>query len=455
MYRKNKFKKENEKGVKKNADVVSLAEEEAREKMTVRKISTKKYEVAVDTGERYPSGRKKIKKEMVNGNKPDALEREKELLEEVKALRTAVEQLRPVTGNESSNKTFREIAERWIVVKQLEISENTWSRYRGIIYNHLVPFLGKKVMANINIEDIEDYYIAKKEIKLSQHKVIIDNIFKYAAKIKKIISKEHARDIEEISCPAWYEEEIDCITDEKELSKMLISLQNSVVFLPTYLALATGARLGEIIALQWKDIDFIKNTVTIRKTNFHKKVGNEFVLKKKSTKNKNIRTLKITEKDVEVLQYFREKQNGKDDDYVCLNSQGKPHKSSTLSANFKCRAKSKGYDISFHSLRHSHGTMLAYHSATEKYILYRLGDTDTRMAKRYTRILYNLEDPLALAATEKVTKNISFDTENDTNSKKQLKVVPNKQKTKKRTALLSDVKMGGHTISKSGAGKRT
>jgi len=257
----------------------------------------------------------------VKGNKSDAEQREKEILLELTELKNAVDKLRPVSGSESSSKTFREIAERWIVVKQLEISENTWKRYRGIVSNHLLPFLGEKTMISIDVEVIEDYYLEKREIKLSQHKVVIDSIFNYAAKTKKIISKEHANEIKEIRCPAWYEEEIDCITDEKELAKMLISLQNSVVFLPAYLAIATGARLSEIIALQWKDIDFSMKTITIKKTNFHKKTGNKTILRKKSTKNKNIRTLQITEKDIEVLRFYCEKQNGKKDDFVCLLTQ--------------------------------------------------------------------------------------------------------------------------------------
>lgn len=212
---------------------------------------------------------------------------------------------------------------------------------------------------------------------------------------------------------------------------------------------------GEIIALKWKDIDFIKNTVTISKTNFHKKIGDEIILKKKSTKNKNIRTLPVSEKDIEVLQHFCKKQDGKDDDFVCLNSERKPFKSSTLSANFLNRMKVRDYNISFHSLRHSHGTLLAYHRATEKYILQRLGDCDPRMAKRYTRVLDHLEDPLALAATEKITKNIAFDTIIDTKLEKHYKNAFKKVERKEKTALSSDVEMSDYEVLKPGAGKRT
>lgn len=115
----------------------------------------------------------------------------------------------------------------------------------------------------------------------------------------------------------------------------------------------------------------------------------------------------------------------------------------------------KAHEIGFHSLRHSHGTLLAYHRATEKYILYRLGDIDPRMAKRYTRVLNHLEDPLAAEATEKITKNINFDTTFDTKSKKQVEVMNKKQETKEITAHMNIVKMSGHSDYTSGAGKRT
>lgn len=446
---------------KKKRKVVSSASVNAEEeKMAICKIGTKKYEVAVDTGKRYENGRKIIKRERVDGTKKEAQMREKELLNELrddlKEIKNTIAHIVP-SQLKKSNETFEDVAERWIKTKQIYVANSTWKRYSGILNNHLLPFLGKKVMASISIEDIENYYIAKtkEEIKLSQHKVVIDGVFYYAARTKKIIIKEFADEIKNIRCPGWEEEEIECITDEEELAKMLLGLRSSVVFLPAYLAIATGARLSEIVALQWKDVDFIKNTVTIRKTNFHKKIGTEFVLKKKSTKNKNIRTVQISEKDTEVLRYFRDKQNGKGDHFVCLNSKRKPFKSSTLSSNFIGRMKVRGWNISFHSLRHSHGTMLAYHRATEKYILQRLGDRDPRMAKRYTRVLHHLEDPLAVAATEKVTKHISFDTTFDTNQGGKDKNAGKGGKGQKGTALSSDVEMGGYSISKPGAGKRT
>lgn len=77
------------------------------------------------------------------------------------------------------------------------------------------------------------------------------------------------------------------------------------------------------------------------------------------------------------------------------------------------------------------------------------------MAKRYTRILHHLEDPLALAATEKVTKNISIDTKFDTKSKKQKKNMNKKKEIKKAAALTNNDEMGSHSDKITGAGKRT
>lgn len=63
-----------------------------------------------------------------------------------------------------------------------------------------------------------------------------------------------------------------------------------------HLALTTGARRGELVALKWEDIDFCKNTIIIRRSNYQ--------LKGKQTQSKSTKTGK--ERTVVIPEYCKD-----------------------------------------------------------------------------------------------------------------------------------------------------
>ena len=50
-----------------------------------------------------------------------------------------------------------------------------------------------------------------------------------------------------------------------ELSAMYKRLENTNVRIPFYIALNTGLRESECVALRWKDVDFEKKTISVNK----------------------------------------------------------------------------------------------------------------------------------------------------------------------------------------------
>lgn len=257
----------------------------------------------------------------------------------------------------------------------------------------------------ITPDHVEDFYYnpEKKGKALHNHKSIINTVMEQAKK-KKYISGEHYRNIAEIPIPSWESKEVNCLKDDKDIADLLFQLWllESVLFVPTYIATATGGRRGEICMLQWIHIDFDNLIITFIKMN---------------TKNKETRTVKITEVEGDMLREVKEYRNASDHDYVCINSLGNPTNPETLSSNFRKMARKLGYNINFHSLRHSHNVILQYNGLTRRYIQEKMGWKDSRMLDRYSHIIEDREDPVAAEAIQNITSKLKskIDTNSDTN----------------------------------------
>src|SRR5680860_1399843 len=55
--------------------------------------------------------------------------------------------------------------------------------------------------------------------------------------------------------PRVEEKEMTVLADEKEVGKLMAAVGGSRLYLPVVLALTTGMRRGEILALRWQDVD--------------------------------------------------------------------------------------------------------------------------------------------------------------------------------------------------------
>lgn len=105
-------------------------------------------------------------------------------------------------------------------------------------------------------------------------------------------------------------------------------------------AIYTGMRESEILSLTWKDIDFFKQTITVRKS-----------------KNKEQRTIPMHQRVAELLKI--KTKNPFQSIYIFSTSKGTPIKRRTLIDAFqKAVKKAKIKDFRFHDLRHTFATRL-------------------------------------------------------------------------------------------------
>lgn len=175
------------------------------------------------------------------------------------------------TVRKQNNITFNEVYKEWFTEYVNTVRESTWARTQGMFKNHMLPCFGDKRIATITIHDIQaavnDWYY-QTTANYKRWYTYTNVVFKYAVK-QGYIDKNIC---ENISLPKrhefvgdktpnfWSKNQLNnffnCIDPEKELEKFTVFR----VF--AY----TGCRRGELLALEWSDIDLKKQTIRINKT---------------------------------------------------------------------------------------------------------------------------------------------------------------------------------------------
>jgi integrase len=166
-------------------------------------------------------------------------------------------------------------------------------------------------------------------------------------------------------------------------------------------AAATGCRRGELLALEWQDIDFQTGIITISKSLEQTRSG----LRIKSTKSGKVRRFPLPSVALGVLLQHRRNQllenpippNGKNPGLVFRSPEGeyyKPDQISSRVAELMAKAGLRG--VSLHSLRHGHASQLLSEGVPIPTVSKRLGPANpTITLKLYAHALET--DELAAA----------------------------------------------------------
>lgn len=230
---------------------------------------------------------------------------------------------------------------------------------------------------------------------IKRYYVVLQSILSRACKLG-VISTNPATS-SKIDLPQQGQAEIEIFTKE-EAGKMLSCLNNEPLIYQTliHLAIVTGARKGELIALTWDNIDLKSGTIIIKQSNY-KLTGEE--IKTKTTKSGKIRSVSIPPYCVSLLKDYRVHQmqeqikagdQWNDENWVFTQWNGKPMHINTPSHWFsKFLAK---YDLphrKFHALRHTSATLLLANGTNIKTVSSRLGHSQLSTTNIY---LHSIEE---------------------------------------------------------------
>ena len=184
--------------------------------------------------------------------------------------------------------------------------------------------------------------------------------------------------------------------NKHEAEKLLKELLNGIRLDYTtrymlILQLATGARIGEIMALQFKDMNFLNNRIDITKT-WDYKYTNDF----KPTKNKESRNISVDSKTMQIIKELFDYQTSKkiqDNKQRLFAIKGKVPDVNAVNKALKRACKRAGIqEVTSHALRHTHASLLILNGVSMAYVSQRLGHQTISITEQvYSHVLEELE----------------------------------------------------------------
>ena len=163
-------------------------------------------------------------------------------------------------------------------------------------------------------------------------------------------------------------------------ARLLEAIAHSRVYWPVLLALSTGMRRGEVLAVRWKNVDLELGTLRVMESLEQTKTGIRF----KAPKSGRHRAITLPAYAVEELRRLKRQQaeallalgvRQTGETLLCCRADGEPHQPLSLTyefARFMGRMKDLPR-VRFHDLRHSHATQLLASGVHPKIASERLG----------------------------------------------------------------------------------
>jgi integrase len=360
------------------------------------------YSIVIELEKDPLTGKRKQHWESVKGNKKVAEKRLSEL----------INQLDNGIFIKPDKTTLTEYLDKWLIdYAQVNVSPRTLEGYEHIIKRHIIPALGSITLTQLKPEHLQRYYANKLKDgrldgkgNLSQktvrhHHVTIHDALQTAVKWGLIIRNP----ADAVTPPKPQRHEMNT-WNEDEINKFLDAAKQTDYYAIFYLALFTGMRRSEILALRWQDIDFIYSQIYISRSLHHLRDGSIVIRQPKTTKSN--RKIAISQSVLAVLEEYREKQEGlhllsgnplTDDSLVFCHEDGNPLLPDTIThAWIKLVRKTGLKNIRLHDARHSHASLMLKLGIHPKVVQERLGHSSIQVTlDTYSHLAPGLQEAAA------------------------------------------------------------
>lgn len=322
--------------------------------------------------------------------------------------------LRTIDTNEHVEPTkikVKEFLTEWLETIRSQVSPKTHERYADLVNHFLIPALGSCILIKLTPSNIQLAYNKwettgrrdKKSGGLAPRtRLHIHRVFKAALKHAtrlRIISNNPA---DSVMPPRARKTIVTTLTIEQS-AVLLERLQviHPRMYWPVLLALTTGMRRGEIVALRWKNIDLDRKTIRVVESIEQVKQNIRF----KAPKTERTRAIMLPDYAVEKLRAWKESQTKElaalgivatENTFVCGRSwDGGVVKPDSLTAEFRVAIRDiPNFPIvRFHDLRHSHATQLLEQGIHPKIAQERLGhSTITTTLDLYPHVVDTMQN---------------------------------------------------------------
>jgi integrase len=319
------------------------------------------------------------------------------------------------------------LLDSWLPDIKRRVSARTFESYEQILRGHIVPALGNTALAKLTPLQCQRYAsgLELSPASIAKQVQILRQALERAVEWELLRRNPASR----LRAPhSSQRAPIRALTDA-EKQRLLAATKGSSIHGIVLLALATGMRRGELLALRWSDVDLTNGTIAVRRSVSETKTGVGAV----PPKSGRSRVIRIPASIVVYLRHCRAAQNEvrlflaetwQDEDLIFPRPTGGLRRPSEVSRAFNriCAEPippAKGYrqrpriglDARFHDLRHTHATDLLHAGVPVKVVSERLGHSSVSTTLDvYAHVLPDMQEAAAAAADailERVTPKTS------------------------------------------------
>jgi integrase len=348
------------------------------------------------------TGKRKQQWVSVKGTKKDAEKRLSELLHQLN------------TGSfiRPEKTILAEYLERWLKdYAWPNLAPRTAEVYEYITNVHLIPCLGNIPLTQLKPEHLQRYYsdrllrgrwdtkggLSPRSVR--HHHMTLHIALQTA--VKWGLLQRNPADV--VSPPKAKKPEIQT-WDEYEIRRFLDATKDSVYYPIFYLALFTGLRRSELLALRWQDMDSLYCQLYISRSMHHLKTGQIVFRQPKSTKGN--RTVALSPSTLKILREYRQRREAEavilaksitDNDLVFCHLDGSPLLPGTISHAWDKAVRHAGIRvIRLHDARHTHASYMLKQGIHPKVVQERLGHSSIQVTlDTYSHVAPGIQEKAA------------------------------------------------------------
>lgn len=267
---------------------------------------------------------------------------------------------------EGGRQTVAQYLTNWLVVIKPTIRLGTWQRYEQYVRLHTIPTLGNTSLVKLSGQQLQTLYANRLEAGMSATSVHHLHMMLHHALDNALRLDLVQRNVCDLVDPPRMRRHLALALTPQQARSLLDAAKGDPLQALFVVALNTGMRLGELLALRWQFVDLDGGSLQVRAT--LRRAPGGFVFAEPKTEHSR-RQVMLTPQAVEALrqQYIRQVEHKsalgaawEDSDLVFPNSIGKPLEfGNVLRRNYWPLLKRANLPrIRFHDLRHTAATLL-------------------------------------------------------------------------------------------------
>lgn len=288
--------------------------------------------------------------------------------------------------------TFKAYAEKWLETLA-DLKPSTRRTYKSVVERQLIPAFGERILGTLRPDDVNAYLAhcetpsapekksrtlkpkTRRNILLVLHKLLEDaraagHCAMHALAERRAVRRPKALRPE-------YEHEMEILNPE-EVNTLLDKIHAHYV--PLYLtAVSTGMRLGELLGLQWGDVDRTARQIYVRRSLYK---GQLYLPKSKGSR----RSIDVGDQVLGTLAALEAASHGEQGraparDHVFLSPEGRLTDPDNLRNRvWEPAIRAAGLrHVTQHSLRHTYASLLIAQGESIKYVQGQLGHASAAM----------------------------------------------------------------------------